>query len=415
MSKPCEEIRPELEALLAQMTEGGLDDDGRRRLAAILHDHPDARQVYLDYCQMHALLKSAHGELSAVERPRRLLLPWAVAAAVLLGLLALRFWPASTGARVDGLPVAVGQNIRQGEILYGDGSRVALEDRTETVVYKDRLVLEEGLIRCDVKPRSTPFAIRTPQAEATVLGTSFELGSEKGETRLRVAEGRVRLATSAGAVEAGPGELATSDGRELARWTPLCDLDFRKLRELPPQIETVFCLSGLLHTPGRKIEPALRGRFVPGGFFAGAPEQPHGLAVWRWREPVGDDVLLEVDVAGGERWSLGVSVSGDSFEGYRIIFAVMGYPEGVTIDTIHPQDCVVLAQDPRPIDYARDHTLRVERRGRRMRVWIDRELRIDTEIVHALAEGRRRNFALSNFGAPPVLRGLRVWTRAESP
>jgi hypothetical protein len=49
-----------------------------------------------------------------------------------------------------------------------------------------------------------------------------------------------------------------------------------------------------------------------------------------------------------------------------------------------------------------------------MRVWIDRELRVDTEIRHPLLEGRRRTFALSNYGAPPVLRGLRVW-KPEAP
>ena len=184
------------------------------------------------------------------------------------------------------------------------------------------------------------------------------------------------------------------------------------MKALPPEMESVFCPSKLLHTPGRTITAEPLGRFVPGGFHLGTPGHEHGLHVWRWREEVGDDVLIEADVAGGQRWSLGFSMSGDSFEGYRIIFAVMGYPEGISIDTIHPVDCVVLAQDPRPINYDRDHTLRAERRGRRMRVWIDRELRIDTEIAHALPEGRRRTFAISNYGAPPLLRGLRVWTAA---
>jgi hypothetical protein len=49
-----------------------------------------------------------------------------------------------------------------------------------------------------------------------------------------------------------------------------------------------------------------------------------------------------------------------------------------------------------------------------MRVWIDRELLLDTEIRHPLPETRRRTFAISNYGAPPVLRGLRVW-KPEAP
>ena len=46
---------------------------------------------------------------------------------------------------------------------------------------------------------------------------------------------------------------------------------------------------------------------------------------------------------------------------------------------------------------------------------IDRELRLDTEISHPLPEGRRKSFAISNYGAPPLLRGLRVWKAAELP
>ena len=74
MSVPCEEIRPELEALLGAMTKGALDAEGKRRLAAILKEHPDARQFYLDYCQMHALLQSEHGVLQALFRIRQSLM-----------------------------------------------------------------------------------------------------------------------------------------------------------------------------------------------------------------------------------------------------------------------------------------------------------------------------------------------------
>ena len=170
----------------------------------------------------------------------------------------------------------------------------------------------------------------------------------------------------------------------------------------------------MLFRSGRKISPAPdRVHFVPGGLVLG-PEKPqlHGLVVTRGKEDIGDDVLMEAEIVGGNRWSLGFSLSGDSFEGFRVIFAPEGYPNGITIDTIHPVECILLASDPRTISYDRDHTLRVERRGKRFRVWIDRDLRIDTEIAHPLADGRRRAFAISNFGAPPVIRALRVWKAA---
>ena len=240
MSTPCEEIRPELEALLGAMTEGGLDAPGRKRLAEILHDHPDARQVYLDYCQMHAMLRTAHGELSAIARPARRGWPLAVAAAAAALLAALIPWRAGTGASVDGRSLSQGQRVSQGDIRYVDGTRVAVLDRTETAVFKDHVVLHEGVVRCDVKPRSTPFTIKTPQAEATVLGTAFELGTSPGETRLRVMNGRVRLASAGREVVAEGGQVATSDGRELSLWTSVCDLNFTELKALP-QIGRASC------------------------------------------------------------------------------------------------------------------------------------------------------------------------------
>jgi hypothetical protein len=408
MSTPCEEIRPELEALLGAMTEGALDAPGRKRLAEILHDHPEARQFYFDYCQMHAMLREAHGELSALVRPRRRILPWATAAAaVVLAALTMWIFRCDPGARLDGRRVAVGQIVRGGDLLYRDGSRAALVG--EAAVHLDHLELREGVLRCDIPKRSTPFVIRTRQAEATVLGTSFEIASERDETRLSVTEGRVRL-TAARAVEAGPGHVATADARGVALWAPICDLKLAELKELPPQIQSVFCPSETLHTPRRTIAPEPLGRFVPGGFHLGTPGHAHGLHVWRWTEEVGDDLLLEADVAGGERWSLGFAVSGDSFDGFRVIFAGLDrYPNGVAIDTIDKGEHIVFAQDPRPVSYDRDHTLRVEKRGSRMRAWVDRELRIDTEFTHPLGEGRRRVFSISNYGNPPILKGLRAW------
>jgi hypothetical protein len=138
----------------------------------------------------------------------------------------------------------------------------------------------------------------------------------------------------------------------------------------------------------------------------------HGLIVSRWTEAIGSDIAMEVEVSAGQQWSLGFAVDGDSFTGYRIIFAVPEYPNGITIDSLHPSGLTLLAQDPRPIRYDRDHTLRVEKVGQRMRVWVDREIRIDTELSHALASDRKKTFAISNFGDPPVIRSLRVWKSA---
>jgi len=46
------------------------------------------------------------------------------------------------------------------------------------------------------------------------------------------------------------------------------------------------------------------------------------------------------------------------------------------------------------------------------RVWVDRELRIDTALSHPLAPDRKQTFAISEFGTGPQIRALRVWKGA---
>lgn len=444
MSVPCEEIRPELEALLAAMTDGDLDADGRRRLAFILREHPDARQFYLDYCQMHALLQSAHGVLQALEIPsRRSRLTWIAAAAALLlaaGMVAVLRGTARVRASIaavdgsawvvrDGERVALGsvRGVRTGdrlltgpesrsEVRLRDGSRLVLLDRTEAEI-GERIQLKEGTLRCDIRPQSSPLILQTPQAEATVLGTQFELTAGWQETRLKTTVGHVRLSSEGRSIDVKGGQLGVANGQGVLQWVPVCSFDFSKLRELPSQMTPAFCPSGVIHLPSRKVvSGAERVRLTGKGLQLGADPSlklENGLTDLEWKEEVGDDVIVEVEVAGGAKWGLAVAVSGTGFEGYRIFFAAIDdYPNGTAVDTIYPGECIVLARDPRPISYDRDHVLSVERHGKRVRAWVDGQIRIDTEITHPLAEGRRRVFSLCNFGTVPTVRALRVWKAA---
>jgi ferric-dicitrate binding protein FerR (iron transport regulator) len=445
MSAPCEEIRPELEALLAAVTDGTLDPAGRKRLAQILREHPEARQAWFDHCQMHALLVSAHGTLQALAPPARPLRRILAFAAAALLLAALGLWralaPAALDARLvpaqgsawivgedgrrsplsdarelrDGDRVATGPDSRS-ELRARDGTTLVLLERSEARFRKgSRVELAQGTLRCDVTPRTDGAAlvVSTPHAEAAVLGTSFELSALPAETRLRTTSGRVRFTAAGRSVEVGPGELAAADERGPVLWKPAVSLDFSGMRELPRAMEPFFCVSDVLLTRERKVVPAPeRMKFAPEGLVLGPEGQrnPNGLVEARWTEEIGDDVVLEADVAAGKPWSLGLSVSGHAYEGYRIIVAALdAYPNGVAVDTIHPVELLVFARDPRPIDPGVEHTVRVERHGKRMRVWIDRDLRIDTAIDHPLPEGRRRVFSVTNFGAPPILRRLRAW------
>jgi len=452
MSTPCEEIRPELETLLGALAEGQLDDPGRKRLSAILREHPDARQFYLDYCQMHALLQSAHGDLQALENPavgrRRVLGGLAAAAALLLaaGAIVLSRGRGLVDASLSGvqgpawvvrddrkLPATDLREMRAGdriltppdtrtEIRYKDGSQILVMEKSEVRLRNDdraRMDLREGAIRCEVAPQppDRPFIVSTPQADAVVVGTSFDLLSGTEETRLRTRSGRVRLRSEGRSVEVGPGERGTATAAGFVRWVRVQDLDFTRMSTLPASMETTFCDSATHLTPDRKIE-RVRDRLTfgkAGVNFVQGPENQwkHGLVVVEGKDPIGDDAILEADVAGGHQWSLGLTVSGDAFDGYRVIFAAIDeYPNGVAVDTISAKELMVLARDPRPITYDRDHTLRVERRGARIRAWIDDQIRIDTEVTQPLPADRKLTYSMSNFGASPDVRALRVWKPA---
>jgi hypothetical protein len=393
--------------------------------------------------------------VAAIPRKRSPWKFWAglAAAAVMAGLLGYAFYPSTQDippvtARVDrvagevilsgGRRLRVGDQIGTGLTLeslgtessaslsYPDHTRIDLGGDASVRFQADSrgplgksLLMIRGFLHAEVTKQAAglPFQIRSSFAEARVLGTKFNLWTDPETTRLEVAEGRVRFIRDGDSkpqgVDVGPGEKAVATSRDLVRWTPVCDIDFSNLNQLPPQMEALFCSSRILHTPERKIESgADRIRFEAGGLVFDprpSPTQEHGLVVARWKEEVGDDILIEAGVAGGLPWSLGFALSGDSFEGYRVIFAVRQKPGGIMVDTIAPIEFTPLASDPRPIAFEKDHVLRVEKRGSRIRVWLDRELRIDAVIEHPLSPTRKRTFALSNFGESPVVRNLRVW------
>lgn len=79
-------------------------------------------------------------------------------------------------------------------LIYRDGTRIDLDGSVSELQEAPKtLRLSSGTLAAEVVRQSQPMLIRTPHAEARVLGTSFKLTVEADATRLEVATGKVRL------------------------------------------------------------------------------------------------------------------------------------------------------------------------------------------------------------------------------
>lgn len=141
------------------------------------------------------------------------------AAAVVLAVLAgtlLRSGPAARlvtahAVLVNGQPAAAGAALAAGarlevprtglaELALDRGGRVKIFPGTRVVVGRrgEIVQLEAGRIWCQLDRNGRPFAVRTDQGEARVLGTSFVVEHAKGdETEVRVLEGTVAVEDNA--------------------------------------------------------------------------------------------------------------------------------------------------------------------------------------------------------------------------
>lgn len=171
-----------------------------------------------------AFVKAARREQALVEQfqvdagaakfrafaPRRRIWIATAAAALLLGLFLLR-----------GEKVLKGPHVQR----WDDGTTLTLFEGAEMVVVDDdpKIVeLRAGELEADVAPQTTPMVLRTPEAEAVVLGTKFRLSTK----RLEVSEGRVRFAGR----DVAAGQVAYADkvvAKEVDRFFEL----YRKIHD----------------------------------------------------------------------------------------------------------------------------------------------------------------------------------------
>ena len=159
-------------------------------------------------------------------------------ALVAVSILMMQVWQAPA-VPVPADPIVADYSAGVGEtvsVTLSDGTIATLGARTviETEYYPDKRILRlaSGAALFEVAPDpARPFSVQSGALTATVLGTTFEVRSNGGITRVGVAEGRVRV-THPFMVDHKPTQLVTR--RDLAAGEQIVATNARGLRRIQP-------------------------------------------------------------------------------------------------------------------------------------------------------------------------------------
>lgn len=176
-----------------------------------------------------------------------------------------------TVAWSDGSPIAPQDRLPAGTIAtvgetssaqfrFDDGTLITLHGETELTFSEDGrkvLALSRGALSAEVKPQPAgrPMLVRTPSAEAEVVGTAFDLTARPEDTVLKVNEGLVKLKRLADGseidVSANRSAVASLDaGSALDAAStpePLTDWSFDFTTTMPPQDWRGVSRDGAMH------------------------------------------------------------------------------------------------------------------------------------------------------------------------
>ena len=259
---------------MRQYAEGTASAETTLRLEQALREDAAFRKLFLEYLNVDLALATtaAHSELTDgnaklirfPKPPRRAVVAWAMAAAIIvfLGLAAVWWWPErsivtlaqSSGAvswsaeggewkralqpgarlRAGTLSVEGGQSSAQ--LVFRDGSKVTLTGESEAV-FAERaqktMTLRSGALTAEVHPQPAghPLLVHTPTARIEVLGTRFSLAHQHGQSTLAVVEGQVRLIRLA---DRSSAEVAT------ATLDAAAPLEVRRLNPAPARWRQTF-------------------------------------------------------------------------------------------------------------------------------------------------------------------------------
>jgi hypothetical protein len=232
-----EDEKKKLEPLLMELTEGELSPEHSRRFMEIMGQHPEAKQYYLEYCQIHTMLAWEHGVLSELQMPKppeesevssNFFSLWkplaAVAALVLIGVALWSQWGTPSkmkpgeivGALTGNVAASLelfgvssdfrnGSAVRAGsyqldeglvEITFESGAEVLIEAPASFEIHSPGfMILNEGRLAANVPPEGIGFTVETPDAEVVDFGTEFAIevvGERSSEVHVFKGEVEVR-------------------------------------------------------------------------------------------------------------------------------------------------------------------------------------------------------------------------------
>ncbi len=232
-------MKQELEGILASMGTDAFDSDSNPRLEVLLGESDEARRIYLEHCQMHAMLHQstllaafhAKKPQSVHVRSRRMRGSFArwtglavVASAVfIIGLASAKFFRDDPGkvnsapesgiayvetlegsAWLDESELVQGANVSIGTIRvvvgtislrFDNGTTLLVEGLTELSIDNDmQVTLKHGKVAARVSEDAHGFTVLGPDSAVVDLGTEFAMVVKDGESWVEVYDGEVDVA-----------------------------------------------------------------------------------------------------------------------------------------------------------------------------------------------------------------------------
>jgi Concanavalin A-like lectin/glucanases superfamily/FecR protein len=307
----------EFERLLSRLLEGGLNDTELQHLGELMETQPALRSRYLDFCQIHALLRAEHGLLASWEPAeatttgqsyrrrwlRKQPFAFSAIAVALAGVALIGVWnflptdpeapfrgePMAELLREVGLRFAYGAHgeprtsegtalpqgryeLEQGiiEVGFESGAVLTFEAPASFTIIDERHVqIEDGKLAAHVPEQAKGFRVDAPGATVVDLGTDFAVEARKQEdSEVHVFNGEVQIDLHGSKVtDANPLMLTTGEAARIDYLTGIpagIDLDeqrFLRRLDLKPRVyaQRVLQLDPVVYYP---MEPASDGVFL---------------------------------------------------------------------------------------------------------------------------------------------------------